>query len=270
MLKFLFIISLLFTNQLSNSQTITTDSLKKFSYFVFGTTSQNNIVQGTASFIKYNDEIYLLTAAHVLDGWDYASNSSKGNYPDTLYVRVFTKDSMKPEFIPISTKDIKEKNEKKFFFETADLLILKVQIPHNCVVNTLEEFIDWTNIPTDEPRDVLVFGYPVDSTDNDFGHYINNINSQEATGTIKQKYSSPVRFFENNVVDTINYVAFYQSGNVDHGYSGSPTFFLYKSDKDNSILKISFGGVLCIRNEIHRYMTIVRPEIIVSKLLKNN
>jgi hypothetical protein len=268
--KFLFIIPLLFINHVSNSQTITTDSLKKFSYFIFGITSQNSIAQGTASFIKYNDEIYLLTAAHVLDGWDYASNTSKGNYPDTFYVRVFTKNNMKPEFIPILTKDIKEKSEKKYFFEKADLLILKIQIPDNCVVNTLEGFIDWANIPTDEPRDVLVFGYPVDNMDNDFGHYMNNINSQEATGTIKQKYSTPVRFFENNAVDTINYVAFYKSGKVDHGYSGSPTFFLYKSDKDNSIIKISFGGVLCIRNEMQRYMTIVRPEIIINKLLKNN
>src|SRR6267378_187749 len=83
--------TILFFKALSQpaSRSAITDSLKKYSYFLFGLKkNSNSAVQGTAFFIRQNGKLYLLTASHLLEGFSSLGNTKDINYPDTIFVRV--------------------------------------------------------------------------------------------------------------------------------------------------------------------------------------
>ncbi|MDB5122931.1 MAG: hypothetical protein JWP94_1060 [Mucilaginibacter sp.] len=92
-MKFLivFITSFIFIQTCYSQDDIQPDSLYKYSYFIYGNASITSIEKGTCYFIKIKRKIYLVTALHVLTGWNCFKHYKAPVYPDTMSLDYITK-----------------------------------------------------------------------------------------------------------------------------------------------------------------------------------
>ena len=84
-----------------------TSSLDKYTYLLYGKTKSGCVVQATGFLVKKNNQVYLVTACHVINGWHFESFEKEDSYPDTLFLRVNINNSDSNTFVPIDISKIK-------------------------------------------------------------------------------------------------------------------------------------------------------------------
>ncbi|MDP9047885.1 MAG: hypothetical protein M3N14_07095 [Bacteroidota bacterium] len=240
------------------------DSLVNYSYFIYGNTTVKSIEQGTGFLAKIKSKIYLVTAIHVLNGWEIFKNKYIQPYPDTLYIRVYKKSNNEPDFIPFNITQIKKLNISPNGYETPDIYFYPIDIPKKYKVYTLEKLIDKFS-PPKLIDSIFIYGYPVNNEVNDPFEYL-RLPVTLGIGLLKSDYKLPLTWEINGKTDYINYQVAINSG-IRPGSSGSPAYFIKNSGSSKND-KIIFGGLVFSGDFEAGWAYIIRPEYIKSILSK--
>lgn len=248
-----------------SQKTIERDSLYKYSYFIYGDNSSTSIEKGTGFFIKKNHKIYLVTANHVLTGWNVFKKYKEVPYPDTMYVRLYNKITLQPDFIPIPIVDFKARNYGFYLFEKPDICFYELKIPDYDIVYSVEKLVEkyQDKIEVDE---LIVYGFPiVDSRITKFD--LIRLAPEKGIGKIHtDKNDSGMFKWDNTYLDTINYIGTASlNQRIGPGDSGAPVFLQSKNSKHKEII---FGGLVSgggsVGDSVAMY--IVKP-LLIKKML---
>lgn len=93
------------------------DSLKKYSYLVYGQSNSNvsSLHTGTGSFLKKGNKVYFLSSNHVFSGFDSEAKKIE-DYPDTLYINLKEKKSNKKVKYAVDIREYKKRNQATYNF----------------------------------------------------------------------------------------------------------------------------------------------------------
>lgn len=244
------------------------DSLSNYSYFIFGNTSEKSIHQGTVFFVRKNEKIYLVTAAHNFNGWNYTKNlCTSCPYLDTLYLRVYRKDNGIAEFLTIDISRLKLSIPKGFISETPDLYFYEIAFPDTYKLFTIEKLFT-KSINPHKNEEILTYGYPVIDEENDPYKYI-RLPATKGIGNLLVDYPKKTRWHYDNGdikgIDTISYHVIIKNHTIREGNSGSPCYLIDTKLKQGGNTKsVSFAGMLYGANFIDNTATLLRPEFIIS------
>ena len=242
----------------SNSAISQEDTLSKYSYLIYGDISPTAVEKGTVSFVRYKGELYLLTAHHVLTGWNCNYHFQTKNYPKTMYVRVNSKTDNHYVFIPINIIPYTKKKYNFYYWEKPDICLLKINIPSTDTVNSIEKLMYKSNRAISDT--VISYGYPIFNTKSkneiitrkpEFGY------GRIVTKTLAKVWTHQ----DSNVKDSINYILkLYNDSRLSAGYSGAPVFC--KTNDGYSFCGIINGGT-------KEAAIIVKPQFIFD-FIKNS
>jgi|GEM_PF-4622075 len=240
-LKFIIIIFFLNFNLFAKVNTI------DYSYLLFRFIDENNINQGTGFFLKKNNILYLVTAAHNF----HTDKTSKIKTAEDFYLRMPKSDNsfdmIRIENNPINKKDIE--------YQNLDVNFYKVDIPESYNVNiiNIEEKRNF------EVKTLISYGYSVvdDNSDN-LQKYINEIRPTEFQSSIFGSYENPIRY-DDGTIDFNNFAGIFISTTLGKGSSGSPVF---SKTISNGKEVFEFVGLLHTGNLIYKEVTILRKAVI--------
>jgi hypothetical protein len=263
-IKILIILFSVYHISFSNAQT-DRDSLIKYSYYIYGVYKGNdinhvNITQGTCFFIKYKEKTFLVSAKHVLTSWSASNSVKRGNYPDTLYVRLRKVNQNEFTFYPLDISSLKNDEKEDFYFNEPDYCFIEIKDANKFQINSIENLIFRNSEIT--IQNALIFGYP-ELDDDDFS----NFRLRDASCIEGVLVSSPNENINYNfavknkqIFDSINY-AVKSKSRVKPGYSGAPVF-LYKPSTKQWI----FSGVTSQGITEDSLIFIVKPNYLLSNL----
>jgi len=256
-LRFSFCLLLSFEIQAQNPTT--KDTLKDFSYLLYGFKNIQKKYyqsQGTGFFIKTEDDIYFVTANHVVNGC--VKNVKDTTKPDFMMLWQNKQGIYKEWHLNFNTKLIRDTSICRNRDSYPEIFVYKLgnpntqQIKINCINNFIAEVSTFS-------KELIFYGFPS-----------SNRNDQE--NVFDQK---PALFKSNDFVvrsnlkhlagqDVINYhidIKDYKIDSSMRGFSGSPLFL-----KDYMTKKIVFAGILCAVDLINNTLYIVKPEYLFRKV----
>lgn len=220
--------------------------LSKYSYFVSGfetleIKNDTNHVQltsssGTCFFIRSNNELYLVTAKHVLTGCD---SSKPLLHPNKMGVWLTGQNLTESQQLYINTGKIRDTAICMPLYDDPDIIVLKVKNKTSLqLVNSVEDFISTNPIDT---KGVIFYGYP----DNG-GYMIFQKPPLDFRYLKENSYSihDGMIYTDTHKEDSINYLIYPNEWDyrVVHGFSGSPTFFKNKETNKWQLLGVTCGG----------------------------
>lgn len=230
-----------------------TDSLSKYSYVLYGRQKENRNKGkgGTGFFIRYENTLYFITADHLLSSFDQLTQEKEKPYPDTFFIKLFTKETNKDTFYPLDITTLKKITKKVPPFGGPDALVVNADKLKDYKIYSIEDFLfeypEQVNITGS-----IIFGFP---TNTDLDTYIKKPPSILMGGVCDNFHTSIKRTGYGNIVDTFNYrLDFLNGGGVIEGYSGSPVFI-----KIPEYTTHVFGGILVIGKDYEKHAYILRP-----------
>jgi len=245
-------IVLLLPLQLCAQATLTdTSRLGNYSYLIYGKTKTHCTVQATGFLVKTNKKTFLVTACHVINGWYYESFEKDGSYPDTLFLRLYSKINGQPVFLPLDIRKLKNiKNDN----DLPDVYFYPIDIPDNCLVYDLTTAVMTANPKDKLPKTVRVYGYRI-TTDSDTVSF-DKLPVLKGSGVIINK--------DDYACDPYTYKFHYNGSELGAGDSGAPVYFLYEEPHGRP--RIAFGGLIFGGASGLQQALAIKPEIIQNML----
>lgn len=233
------------------------DSLSKYSYLL--QTNEKGIKsQATGFFVRYQQRLFFITAAHCLTGWDPFVFKPIKDFPDTVFIRV-SNDTSHLKYLSLPIAGIKKTAKPFREYESPDVYVVEIKDPKKYPVFSVEGFFD-EKVQCDLARTVLVSGY---SGAQGYNDYLRD-RQQAATSaaTLSQAYCVYSFRPELKSYDALNYFTQFKDSATGPGLSGAPAYLL---TEDNTIV---FGGIYIggVAKAIRTGM-IVRPEYVLSKIM---
>ena len=141
------------------------DSLGKYSYLVqIGKHCKKT--QATGSFVRYQQRLFFVTAAHCLTGWDPVAMKPIENFPDTIFIRL-SNDTNRLSYLPLPVASIKKATRPFNLLETPDVFVVEIKNAKKYKVNTIEAFFE-EEVPCEKAAKVVVAGYPNEEDSSDY------------------------------------------------------------------------------------------------------
>jgi hypothetical protein len=148
---------------------LSVDYSSQAAYYIDCLFNEVKLANGTAFFVKRNDQLYLLTNWHNVTGrnpltGDYLSTN--GAIPNRLLVHVFkNQDYLEWETLSIPLLDEEDNNlwlEHPLHRQKVDVVALQVALPDHLLVTPVEDTIEPfnENTPVHVGNDVFILGYP--------------------------------------------------------------------------------------------------------------
>ncbi|HLI92111.1 MAG TPA: hypothetical protein VKU83_00810, partial [Puia sp.] len=146
------------------------------------------------------------------------------------------------------------------FTDTADLQFVRIKLPRDAIVNSVEEFFD-ENYSTRNPDEIILYGYShVKDKENTSGTI-----AEFYDGKLQSDINRPIGFRESNgKIDWVNYLVT-TSPRMFHGMSGSPVFFIFNCTNRKES-KIVLGGICSQSNDSLNDGLIVKAGEIIRQL----
>lgn len=258
------------TNNDSQNDINLPDSLRKYSYFVFGFKNMGNglMIPGSGSgyFIRKSGKLFFLTARHVFCPCDYPNicepTVKRRNYPDTLQIVLTNLEGENTSnSIILNIKEFRNSCDCEWPPRNPDLIAYEVSVPPDTVYS-VESLI--TNLPKSKGH-ISIFGYPsskvfetgtfsVEKSTHllikDFNLFENYryINCQNDSATAEQDYIVSVN---EEIYNPLN------------GFSGSPAF-VFDYENKNWALIGTFVAVV----EDDEKLRIIKP-VYIDSVIRN-
>jgi len=247
--QLLYVAMLAFTWSNSPAQNLPTDTarLGDYSYLITGRTHSGCTVQATGFLIRVSAQIYLVTACHVINGWYYESFEKKDSYPDTLFLRVYTRKGHQPVFLPM---DIRKLKKQKVGPDSPDVFFYPINLPNGNQANTLEGLIDSDAQGKMPPDEILVYGFCLNEDSDTIN--IKDLKVSKAYSWLHDK--------DDYTCDPFVYHLNYAGNDLGPGNSGSPVYFVYKAGPGK--VHLQFGGLVFGGAPALHQAVVLRPEII--------
>ncbi|HMH32244.1 MAG TPA: hypothetical protein VK543_04395 [Puia sp.] len=247
-------------------QLIGIDSLRKYCYYLVAPTypGSKTVEQGTGFFVRIKKKIFLVTACHVLIGWDPILYNQKISYPDTFYVKLYRDHDRYMDFKPLNVLPLKTHIIKFHCYDRGDLYFYEIKIESKYDLHSLEKMV-LPNSPSIVPDEVIIYGYPSNDTTPDWEQYIRKP-SVKSSVTFFGDFNNTIKWVnpgqdQTKHTDLINYTISYDNiGQFGKGYSGAPGFFRHGN-------KITFGGICFGGDTSNRWGYIIRPKYIREQLI---
>lgn len=233
-----------------------TSSLYKYTYLLYGKTRSGRVVQASGFLVKKNNQVYLVTACHVINGWHFESFEKEDSYPDTLFLRVNIKNTDSSLFIPIDISKIKNIKSQP---DWPDVYFYRLTLNPILELYTIDALIVKNEPAASSPEHVLVYGFQPGELD------------FERSGFLKLKPQKTVTHFPDKdayACSPMAYEVSYSGNTLGPGNSGSPVFFLSETlANGKKTLKVLFGGLLFAGNPSLHRASVIRPEVIKNLLM---
>ena len=232
------------------------DSLAKYSYMIYGSYHNGKdsvTVTGTVFFIKKGAKTYLVSAKHVLSGWDVKNGSKSSHYPDIMYIRL--KKDGQTHFCPVDIQQVKKKSNGGFYYTDSDVVVMEFKEAGNYDINSIENMVS-KEIPS-KAQKVSVHGFPVHDASNYRYRGFSSMTASIASNPEEVVYYKDT---ETGIMvkDTINY-AIMPNADVKSGFSGAPVFVFRNG-------AWVFGGLVSMYFQSDNYVTVVKPSIILKQI----
>src|SRR4030095_10843094 len=117
------------------------DSLRKYNYLKSGIINHKSAIIGTGFFIKRDTNVYLISAAHVLTGWNAIKKEWNKEYPDTFYVKLTDRRTGDDILCSINVKAYKRKLVPFYIWDKPDIFLYKIKNPSSYVIHSIENLI---------------------------------------------------------------------------------------------------------------------------------
>jgi hypothetical protein len=252
--KFLYVALIAFCHlSIARGQSSLTDTSKlpKCSYLIYGYSSSGNGVQATGFFVKKLNRTYLVTACHVINGWLFASYDKKGSYPDTLFVKIGLKSSRRDTALAVDISKIKYTKADPY---SHDIYFIPIQIPSNCVINSLESLILNFRPISKIPQTIFTYGFVIDDK---------NLSSRQFGEVIPRKGMARLPDWNAYACSPLVYEIAYYGDDLGAGNSGAPVYFINgNSGSNHNLTGLQFGGLLFGGNPVKHRASVIRPELV--------
>jgi len=233
------------------------DSLRKFSYFIYGYKDKNSIEHGTGFFLQIKRKMVFATARHLITGWDTKNNTSLGDSVNTFYVRLYDKKDGSKYFLPIDVTNAKNTLKNGYAFMYPDLCLFELKGLEKYQINPIGYKKD--DYPIKRKIEAgFSFGYPVIDSIDDKNQYL-SLGASMTTYEMTSDYFKNILWADLNKPDSLNYIIHGTSGLFTTGISGSPMFLKLQGSG-----RILFGGMLILGNTVTHDITVLRPEFIIN------
>jgi hypothetical protein len=234
------------------------DSLRKYSYLIFGIINDHSANIGTGFFIKSDTNLYLISAGHVLTGWDAMREEWDKNYPDRFYIKLTDRTTGDDILCSINVKAYKKKLVPFSVWSKPDIFIYKVRNPSSYVINSIENLIvDTVASYLNEINRVFGYGFASYSHFSDFRSLL-HLTPTLIDASTMMSYGEMPNIRENNLPDSMHFTiapVFPCKNNFGKGASGTPVFIY--SEK---LCRFIFGGVVIAVNNKAMFDIVVRFE----------
>ena len=233
------------------------DSLKKFSYFVYGYKDRNLIEQGTGFFLQVKRKMVFATARHLITGWDTINNTSSGDSVNTFYLRVYDKKDSSKYFLPFNVTEARKTLKNGYAFVHPDLCVFELKGLEPYQINAIEYKKD--DYPIKRKIETgYSFGYPVIDSIDDKNSYL-SLGASMTSYQMLNDYAKNTVWTDLNRQDSLNYIIHGTSGRFATGISGSPMFLKLEGSG-----RYLFGGMLILGDTATHDITVLRPEFIIN------
>jgi len=234
------------------------DSLRKYSYLIVGIINDHSASIGTGFFIKSDTNVYLISAGHVLTGWDAMKEEWDKNYPDEFFMKLTEKTTGEDILCSIDVKAYKKKLVPFSVWNKPDIFIYKLKNPSLYIINSIEALIvDTVGNYLDEINRVFGYGFASYTHFSDFRSLL-HLTPTLINASTTMEYGAMPNVRENNLPDSMHFTIAPVSpseNNLGKGASGTPVFIY--SEK---LSRFIFGGVVIAVNEKKMFDIVVRFE----------
>ena len=277
LVKFIFLLLPASIPALSFSQhSIPDDTLSKYSYLILQTKTNTEDSNGTKPlsiagyasgfFMKYNNNLFFITAYHIATGVDIYNNKLVNFFFDSLRVRYFTKENKCQSFY--LARDFQLPSEFALFPGKADIYIYKIDStlldapgihyilcnPESSLLKTKSDSISTS---------VLIYGY------NTIPRALLTDNREEQLQTIAS--IKPDLYKGKIYEDTTGEITpdgkhlyILSEPGTAVGGSGSPVFFKHALYRKNKLIRewVEFGGIQCATSRFGHGVILKRNEVL--------
>ena len=231
------------------------DSLKKYSYYVFGKQptadgESMQTVEGTCFFIKTDSTVFLVSAKHLMTSWSTADAEKLSLYPDTLFIRFPSAGNSSFFDFAIDIRPLKAAAEGSYYYNEPDIFVMPFPDAAKFSVNMLS-VTELEPIPAGVNAASVVYGFP----------------KTDPFLLEGRLYSSPaenISYRDNKknaaISDKINYLI-KCDGMVQGGYSGAPVFL-----KNDDAAAWYFGGIVSQGVPGDNYFFVVKPAFLLEQV----
>lgn len=231
------------------------DSLSKYSYLI--QTKKNEVQsQATGFFVRHQQRLFFVTAAHCLTGWDPFSFRRVEDFPDTVFIRM-TNDTSRLRFLSLPVAGIKQKTLPFREYESPDVLVVEIRNPKAYKVHTVEKYFG-ERIKCENVKSIWVSGYP--RKEDCTAYLADRQLPSTASGALGEAYCYYPFRPEAKRPDELNYVASLEGSCA--GLAGAPAYILTNEKR------IAFGGLyIGGADKGLRTGMVVRPEYVLDKIM---
>jgi hypothetical protein len=237
------------------------DSLKKYTYFIYGKYGVNNAIVGSGCFVKSNGKTFVVSNKHVLTAWDGKKNMKKDSFPDTMWVKIPLPEANNFYELPINSKAISDTITGNTFFKDPDVFVWEVFIPKKVHINTLENFIERSVNQSQLDNLVYSWSYPYYFTSHIPTTNIPPPPCELSISTFHTQLAERVRVYGTNEYDTIYYTLKKKFGKAGHGSSGSPVFFLSYDTR-----RWIFAGLISGTGISDDFIVVIKPSFVIDAI----
>jgi hypothetical protein len=234
------------------------DSLRKYSYLISGIINDQSANIGTGFFIKSDTNVYLISAAHVLTGWDAVKEEWDKNYPDRFFIKLTDRNTGDDILCSINVKVYKKQMVPFSIWSKPDIFVYKIKDPSLYIINSIENLIvDTVANYLDEINRVFGYGFASYTHFSDFRSLVDLTPTLIDASTV-MRYDAIPDTRENHLPDSMHFMIAPISpskNNFGRGASGAP-IFIYSEKLGRFI----FGGVVIALNKKGMFDIVVRFE----------
>ncbi len=234
------------------------DSLRKYSYLIFGIINDHSANIGTGFFIKSDTNVYLISAGHVLTGWNAMNEEWDKNYPDRFFIKLTDKTTGDDILCSINVKAYKKKLVPFSIWTKPDIFIYKVKNPSLYIINSIENLmVDTVANYLNEINRVFGYGFASYTHFSDFRSLL-HLTPTLIDASTMMRYGEMPNIRENNLPDSMHFTiapVFPGKNNFGKGASGTPVFIYSKK-----LGRFIFGGVVIAVNNKAMFDIVVRFE----------
>jgi len=251
------LIPFLFIAVLVSGCSMNGQDLSKFSHFIYGLKTDNSACLGTFWLVEWRDSVYLVTAGHVVNGWN-SVHDTPDPVPETMMLRFRTKTGTYL-FLKMATTDIQRTAVHQPFYRYPDIYIARISLPEEVIPEAVNIFkdIDYSKI---DPTVAYLYGFPPRP----------GISFQDmlqwspvgSVGTPLANIHAPVHLSAVDMYDSVN-MYFKMDQAASGGFSGSPLFL---KDREGDPY---FGGVCMGGDDSAHIAFVVRPDYIRNAIRQN-
>ena len=234
------------------------DSLRKYSYLISGIVNDHSVNIGTGFFIKSDTSVYLISASHVLSGWNAIKEEWQKDYPDSFYIKLTDRTTGDDILCLINVKAYKKKLVPFSIWNKPDIFVYKVKNPSSYIINSIESLIvDTVGSCLNDINRVFGYGFASYTHFPDFRSLLHLTPTLIDASTV-MRYDSLPNIRENNLPDSMHFIITPVSpwkNNFGRGASGAPVFIY--SEK---LGRFIFGGVVIAVNNKGMFDIVIRSE----------